>query len=290
MRIAPFISLGLSVIVGVAAVFLGRGWLSHEAVATNQPAAILVQEVATQKVLVADMALERGQQLTSSAYRLVDWPVEYLPAGAITDTLMLSDSNGELPYALGFIVPGEPLLAGKLSQAAVRDTLAALIEPGFRAVSVKVDDASGVAGFVLPDHRVDVNVFTEKRDDHSGRLTVSAETLLYNIRVLAVDQNFQENLEGSAPARTVTLQVTPEQSRTLGLASQASEIGLALRPQGESPLEMEPPIHTRRETPRVPNVKVKPKFSNIRVIQGDQEEIISAPVAGLAIATGAQNK
>lgn len=282
MRIAPIISLVLSVVVGIAAVVFGRGWLNTEADATNAPA-IIVQEVETRKILVSDITIERGDLLDSEAFRIADWPEDHIPQGAVSDVSAILNEDGSFPYALGVIVPGEPLINEKLSHTAVRDTLAAVIEPGFRAISVEVSDASGVAGFVLPDHRVDVNVFTEGRNPTTGDTIYEAETILEDIRVLAVDQSFQENLEGAAPARTVTLQVTIDQARKLGLASQTAEIGLVLRPQGDTSLaQAEPkpkPVVARVPVQAVVQAKPAPKFADIRVIQGDDEAIVKAPVA-----------
>lgn len=282
MRIAPIISLVLSILVGIAAVFIGRGWINKEAQASgNPPAEIIIEKVDTQRILVADLAIERGDLLTQEAFRAVEWPIGHLPAGAITDISAVTSETGGLPYALGLIVPGEPLLKGKLSHKAVRDALPALIEPGFRAMSVEVNDVTGVAGFVLPEHRVDVNVFKSRYDRATDTQVPVAETLLQNIRVLAVDQKFQDNLEGAAPARTVTLQVTPAQARRLGLASENSDIGLVLRAKGDDPIAIENPRPraTPRPVIRRAPVKAAPKFANIRVIQGDQEENVSAPVA-----------
>lgn len=282
MRIAPIISLVLSVVVGIAAVVFGRGWLNTEADAANAPA-IIVQEVETRKILVSDITIERGDLLDGDAFRVVDWPQDHIPEGAVSDISAILNEDGSFPYALGVIVPGEPLINEKLSHTAVRDTLAAVIEPGFRAISVEVSDASGVAGFVLPDHRVDVNVFTESRSPTTGDTIYEAETILEDIRVLAVDQSFQENLEGAAPARTVTLQVTSAQSRKLGLAGQTAEIGLVLRPQGDTSLAQTEPKPEPKPRPvaaqTVVRAKPTPKFADIRVIQGDEEVIVKAPVA-----------
>jgi len=280
MRIAPIISLVLSIVVGIAAVILGRGWLSNEAEATDSKPAVVIEKVDTQKILVADIIIARGDLLTETAFRTVDWPVEHVPEGAIEDIRAIIGETGGFPYALGLIAPGEPLLTAKLSERAVRDTLPALIEPGFRAMSVEVNDVTGVAGFILPDHKVDVNVFKSRLNPITDEQEPYAQTLLQNIRVLAVDQKFQENLEGAAPARTVTLQVTPSQARRLGLASETTDIGLVLRPKKDEPLsEVRKPRPVQR--PAINRVPVKPvqKFTDIRIIQGDQEESVSAPVA-----------
>ena len=286
MRIAPIISLVLSIVVGIAAVILGRGWLSNEAEATATKAApeIIIEQAETQKILVAAISIARGDLLTEEAFQTADWPVDHIPEGAVEDMHAIINETGGFPYSLGLIAPGEPLLMAKLSQRAVRDTLPALIDPGFRAMSVEVDDVTGVAGFVLPDHRVDVNVYER------GDFPV-AKTLLENVRVLAVDQKFQENLEGAAPARTVTLQVTPAQARRLGLASETADIGLVLRPKKEESLnEARKPQPAPRPVINRAPVKQVPKFTNIRVIQGDREESVSTPVAGSVDTNGDESK
>lgn len=275
MRTAPIVSLGLSIVVGIAAVVFGRGWLDSEADAANVPAAVL-EQVQTRDILVANTLIERGDLLTDKSFKIVSWPEEHLPEGYLSDTSMLTGADGNFPYALGVMVPGEPLLGGKLSPNAVRDTLAGLIEPGYRAVSIEVDDATGVAGFVLPDMRVDVNVFTEVGSNRSRQPQLQARTLLQDVRVLAVDQMFTESLEGAAPARTVTLQVTPAEARALGAASLGGQVGLALRAKGEVTI-LPPPPAPRRAAPR--RSAPTKRTTTIRVIEGDTETTVTAPVA-----------
>lgn len=279
MRTAPIISLILSIIVGIAAVVFGRGWLNNEAGATDGPA-VRIQEVETQRILVADIAIARGELLSAVSFRQADWPVEHLPEGVVTDVAALLGEAETYPYALGVMVPGEPLLSAKLSAISVRDTLTTLIDIGYRAVAIEVDDATGVAGFVLPDHRVDVSLFIDDRDPISKEHVRLARTLMTDIRVLAVDQAFSENMEGAALARTVTLQVTPDQANELGLAAEVGTLGLALRPEKEPSLAVLPVAKApprRRRTPQPIPVK---KEATIRVIEGDEETTVTTPVAG----------
>ena len=291
MRVAPMISLGLSVVVGVLAVVFGRGWLTENAEAVDAPAEVIVKEVETQPILIANLPIERGDLLTIESFRETDWPVDHTPVGAITDISAILDEDGKFPYALGVMVPGEPVLLDKLSYSSVRDTLASVIEPGFRAASIRVDDVTGVAGFVLPDHRVDVNHYRSYSDDLTGAEGTSARTILTNVRVLGVDQLFAENVEGATPSRTVTLQVTSAQAKVLGRASQEGTLSLVLRSEDEpsSPRIEKPkprPV-TRITKPPAPAVQ---QFTNIRVIQGEFEQVVSAPVAPKAGVNGGQGK
>ncbi len=286
MRIAPLVSLGLSIVIGMVAVFFGRDFLNGEAdaganVIAPAPEAALVQQVETRKILVIGEMLERGDLLSQPALRVEDWPVEFIPDGAVSDTAALLSEDGQWPQAVGTLVPGEPVLAAKITHDAVRETLAALIEPGFRAVSISVTDASGVSGFVLPDHRVDVNFFEDTFNHATGAPVQTARTLLEDVRVLAVDQLFHNDAEGAAVARTVTLQVLPEQARALGLAVDKGRLGLALRPSGEEAqvkVPATPVTRPKRVVVRTP-AKPAPSFANIRVIQGDTEETVRAPAA-----------
>lgn len=277
MRIAPMISLGLSILVGILAVVFGRGWLNDNAEAVNAPS-VIIQEAETQTLLIATLPIARGDLLTIEAFDEAEWPAEHMPTGAITDISELHGEDGQLPYALGVMVPGEPLLMDKLSYSAVRDTLATIIEPGYRAASIKVNEVTGVAGFVLPEHRVDVNVYTQYFDPATDEQKSVGRTVLENIRVLGVDQKFEENLEGASTSRTVTLQVTPRQAKILGSAAEDGVVSLVLRPETEETIEAPAPV--RR--PVIRAVKATPapvKFTSVRVIQGEAEETVSTPIA-----------
>ena len=288
MRAGPVVSLILSILVGIAAVFFGRGWLNSEADAARPvvQTVVEVEPMPLAKIYVANAAIERGDIVSVDSLRLVDWPADFVPLGAISDPSDFINPDGSFPSSLGVIVPGEPVLLNKLSSQTVRDTLAQLIEPGQRAVSVEVDDATGVAGFILPDHRVDVNSFREVRSNASSDKIQRGELLLSNIRVLAVDQSFAEDLDGAKPARTVTLQVTPEQASKLGVAIEAGTIGLALRRADDDDAE---PVKAAPKPVRAVPVRrapAKPAFTNIRVIAGESEETVSAPVSQSNSQTG----
>jgi pilus assembly protein CpaB len=269
--------------VGIAAVVFGRGWLNNEAEASRPAVTTAIEpvaEVALTQIYVANANISRGDQVTIESLRLAEWPTDYVPLGAITDPASFINPDGSFPFSLGTIVSGEPVLLNKLSSQTVRDTLAQLIEPGYRAVSVEVDDATGVAGFILPDHRVDVHSFRELSSDFSRDKIQKGELLLSNIRVLAIDQSFEEGQDGARLAQTVTLQVTPEQANLVGVAVQAGTIGLALRrADDETKITAAAPRPVRAAAPGPAAAPAKPAFANIRVIAGEEEETVSAPVS-----------
>lgn len=272
MRIGPIISLGLSIVIGIVAVVFGRTWLNNEAEAARPAAEVVVEEVETQTILVATALIERGDALEDVLFEQRDWPVDFVPAGAMSDAGEIVLPDGSLPFALGTITPGEPILAAKISRTKPRDTLAGIIEPGFRAVSIEVDDATGVAGFVLPNHRVDVILSREILSPNTGA-NYRPETLVRNVRVLAVDQAFGEELDGATLARSVTLEVSPHQAGLLTAGADIGRLGLALRAEHDVSLA-EPVRKPRRTTP----VR-RPSRASVRIIEGEEEKTVTTPVA-----------
>lgn len=293
MKLGPLISLGLSAVLGIAAVFLGRYYMSsnnNDAVAEISAPAIQMSSV-----LVAAAAIEPGEQVSASNVKSVNWPADSVPEGVVEDASALSETL----YARGLILPGEPIMLEKLDAEGNLLTLAAAIEPGMRAVSVTVRSDTGVAGFVLPGDRVDVNEFIQREPGQSAasyggdavRVTADliARPVLQNVKVLAVDQTFDSGLEGARPSSTVTLEVSPDGALRLGAAGMQGALGLALIGRKEEAevirlVKAEPkrPI-VRRRAPKAPST------ANVRVINGDKEVTVTAPAAQPRTLTGEAN-
>ncbi|RAN34267.1 Flp pilus assembly protein CpaB [Hyphomonas pacifica] len=285
MKVTPLLSLGLSAVLGIGAVLLGRYYMTadnNDADAQPQMAAV---EMAS--VLVAASAIEPGEEVTSAQVRSVEWPTNALPEGVLRGAADLETVR----YARGLILPGEPIMAAKLDEASNLLTLAAAIEPGMRAVAITVRSDTGVAGFVLPGDRVDVNEFIEKEPGNTAtyqdgdQVRVSgkmiARPVLRNVKVLAIDQTFESNMEGAFPSNTVTLEVTPEGALALGAAGTQGALGLALIGRAEeadvvSVVKAEPRKTIVR---RSPSRSVTPRTTNVRVINGDKETQVDAPVS-----------
>ncbi len=293
MKLGPLISLGLSAVLGIAAVFLGRYYMSsnnNDAVAEISAPAIQMSSV-----LVAAAAIEPGEQVSASNVKSVNWPADSVPEGVVEDASALSETL----YARGLILPGEPIMLEKLDAEGNLLTLAAAIEPGMRAVSVTVRSDTGVAGFVLPGDRVDVNEFIQREPGQSAasyggdavRVTADliARPVLQNVKVLAVDQTFDSGLEGARPSSTVTLEVSPDGALRLGAAGMQGALGLALIGRKEEAevirlVKAEPkrPV-VRRGAPKAPST------ANVRVINGDKEVTVTAPAAQPRTLTGEAN-
>jgi len=283
MKPTTLISLGLSLLLGAAAVFLGRNYMTSNT--SDASAASLMPAVEMSSVLVATSVIETGDLIDRSALKATPWPADSIPA----DALRSLDELNEVAYARGLIVPGEPLMRTKLDQTGSVLTLAASITPGMRAVSVVVGNDTGVAGFVLPGDRVDVNEFVPREE--SGRVSVRdgervsgdviARSVLRNVNVLAIDQTFEAGLEGARPSSTVTLEVTPDDALALSAASQRGALGLALIGRREE-ADLVAEVRKAPEPARVvsrPRVVRAPSTARIRVINGDAETEVTTPVA-----------
>ena len=283
MKMAPLISLGLSLVLGVAAVFLGRYYMASNSNDASAQQSMQAVEMAT--VLVASSTIEPGEEVSGSVVKTINWPADSVPEGILSNTSELDPVR----YARGLILPGEPIMREKLDESGNLLTLAAAIESGMRAVSITVRSDTGVAGFVLPGDRVDVNEFIERdpgtsassygREAISVSATLIARPILRNVKVLAVDQTFESGLEGARPSSTVTLEVTPEGALVMGASGMKNSLGLALIGREEeagviSVVKAEPEkTVVRRSVPRSSGT------TNVRVINGDKETKVNAPVA-----------
>jgi pilus assembly protein CpaB len=294
MKPTTLISLGLSLLLGAGAVFLGRNYMTSTT--SEASAASLMPAVEMSSVLVATSVIETGDLIDRSALKVTPWPAEAIPA----DALRSLDELNAVAYARGLIVPGEPLMRTKLDETGSVLTLAASITPGMRAVSVVVGNDTGVAGFVLPGDRVDVNEFVSleergravARDGERASGDVVARSVLRNVNVLAIDQTFEAGLEGARPSSTVTLEVTPDDGLALSAASQRGALGLALIGRHEE-AELVAEIRKTPEPVRIvsrPRVARAPSTARIRVINGDAETEVTTPVAKEKAPNGGASK
>lgn len=176
----------------------------------------------SQTVVVAARDLPVGSIIRREDIEMVGWPGAAVPEGF---AVQAGDVVGR-----GLIVEvrkNEPLLDWKMAQKEAGGGLAITIPEGMRAVSVEVDEVIGVAGFVLPGTRVDVLATVMPGTD---RAQTTTRIILQNVRALAADQKYQQEIEGEPQYVTVvTLLVTPEQAEVLTLASTEGRIQLALR-------------------------------------------------------------
>jgi len=220
MRRQTLVALGVAIFLGLIAVLLANTFLSASEQRNNQQ---------MQRVAVAAVPLAYGAQLSPDTIKFVDYPATAVPAGSFTNAAELIPA-GARRVALRPIALNEPILADKVTGKGQGASIAALLSEGKRAASVRIDDVSGVAGFIRPDNSVDV-LITRMLTNGSNSAQVT-DVLLQNVRVLATDQQATKADEKPSVAKTATLEVDPIDAQKLALAQQAGSLSLVLRKPG----------------------------------------------------------
>ena len=215
------IALCAALFLGVVAVYLANIFLTN----TEEKAARA--SAGTTKVAVAAVPLDYGVALTPEKVRFVDYPSNSLPAGTYERIGQLLPA-GEKRVALRPIQVNEPILASKVSGKGQPKSIASLLPDGMRAMAVRINDVSGVAGFIQTNDAVDVLVTRSIGDNREV-----TDVLLQNIRVMAIDQNAKKNDGTPDVARTTTLEVGPLEAQKLALAQRVGTLSLVLRKPGE---------------------------------------------------------
>jgi len=211
------IVMTLAILFGLAAVVLASNWLLRQPAATSG------------RIVVAATDINIGQRLTPEMLKLVEWPAHSVPKGAFDDPQKL---GGRVLKTS--IQSGEPLSEAKLAPSGTLGGLSALITEGKRAITVRVNDVIGVAGFALPGNYVDIIVSTETEPPLQGeqpRQQSISKIVLERILVLAVAQEVNRDETKPKVVNAVTLEVTPEQAEQLDLARSVGTLSLALRNQ-----------------------------------------------------------
>lgn len=210
------IVLLLAVVTGLSAAYLSVQYMGQSAAPGT------AAQARTSQLAVAARDLPLGTVLRAEDVRLIEWSGGALPAGYANSAATVVGRGVITPVAMN-----EPLLTAKLADKAAGGGLPIVIPEGMRAVSVKVDEVIGVAGFVTPGTRVDVLVTMAIGTDQQTSIT---RLILQNIQALAAGQTVQRDVEGKPQTVTViTLLVTPEQAERLTLAATNGRIQLALR-------------------------------------------------------------
>ena len=211
-----------AVVLGIIAVVLANAWFSG--VEEKQQAAVVDNR--TVGIVVATQPLAFGTKVSAQNVRLQAWPARSVPQGAFR-TIAEALKNNRV--ALRPIVPGEPILADKVSGTDGRATLAALLPEGMRAISVPVNAVRGVAGFVLPGTMVDVILTRKIPGEGATPEDIRSDVLLTNVQVLAIDQIADDKAGKPKVSRTATLAVSLYDAQRLILGDEMGNLSLVLR-------------------------------------------------------------
>lgn len=236
MNTARIVVLTIAVGAGGLTAYLASG-------SDKAPPPAQTVQLPTVDVLVAKSDIPLGQAVTANDVAWQAWPADSASSSLIRRdqrpdaTTQLAGSIARSPF-----IAGEPIREPKLVSAKGSGFMAAILPTGMRAISTEISPETGAGGFILPNDRVDVILSKrEKNADHANGDSVNSETVLGNVRVLAIDQTIEEkNGLKVVVGRTATLELKPEQAETLARSRQMGTLSLALRsladanaPEGE---------------------------------------------------------
>ena len=218
------IALGAALILGLLAVYFANIFLSR----TEQQAAATPQGMT--KVAVAAVPLDYGVEITPDKIRFADYPASSVPPGSFRTVGELLPM-GKRRVALRPMLVNEPILTTKISGEGQGASIAALLPDGKRAAAVRINDVSGVAGFIQPNDSVDVLITRQVTGSQTDAQVT--DVLLQNVRVIATDQDAKGANGQPTLAKTATLEVDPLDAQKLALAQQVGQLSLVLRKPGE---------------------------------------------------------
>lgn len=269
----------ISLIVGVVAVVLAQRLIQQKS------------DASISQVVVAKTDIDMGTRLTPEMLNVQEWPAGSVPQGAILakdkDALIKDPKTNEGRVVRVSVMKGEPISEAKLAPAGVQPGLSFAIKEGKRAITVRVNDVVGVAGFALPGNFVDIMVNTTDEAARSvGDNKTISKIVLEHILLLAVAQETSQGEGKPKVVNAVTLEVTPDQAERIDLARSVGSLSLVLRNQIDttpvstvgvykkdllkSAPEPEPEVKPGETKPVVKKVKVyrAPSKARVEVIRG----------------------
>jgi pilus assembly protein CpaB len=268
-KYGALIALGVAIIFGVLAVFLANQWMTNQVPAEVRTE--FKEQLPVTMIVIAATDIPIGTPLTGAVLTKAKWPKANVPKGAFHE---IAELEGRV--AVSKLTAGTPLLKAELAEAGSGAGLVALIPRGTRAMSIRVDEVIGVAGFILPGTFVDVvHVDTEKKKDVSS-------IILEKIQVLAIAQEAYAGEEGGKATivRTVTLLLKPEEATLLALKTRRGSIHLLLRsPLEEKKAEViaKPKPKAKKRPKPIPVLKSRissprPTPHTVEIIRGSERE------------------
>lgn len=212
------VMLAASIVLGLVVTMMAVGWVSQKGA------------VASNKVVVAANDIELGSRINAQMLTSVDWPAESVPAGAFVDPKELQDRVVKTS-----VQKGEPILIAKLAPVGTLGGLSAVIADGKRAMTVRVNDVVGVAGFALPGNYVDVmiNAQQDKAAKNGEERPQISKTVLEHVLVLAVAQEAGRDDTKPRVVSAVTLELSVDDAERLDLARNVGTLSLVLRNQAD---------------------------------------------------------
>ena len=262
--------IGFAILFGVLAVFLAQTWLNNQADQRMRSINAQKLEGSGRTIVVASRSLRFGDEIGALSLREVPWSADALPAGAFAKVAELTSGKR---VVLMPIDANEAILASKITGPGQRATLSAMLHDGMKAVTIRVNDVEGVAGFVLPGDHVDV-VLTRLDKD-----AATNDVVIQNARVLAIDQLADARTEKPSVVKAVTLEVDVTNAQKLALASGVGVLSLLLRKAGEVVEDISRRV-TLTDLGRAASPSRDSRFGTIEVIRALKRQEYNVPVEG----------
>jgi pilus assembly protein CpaB len=272
VRKNTIVMVGIAVVFGLLAVFVAQGWLNYQAELSRKTVAPQQKALPTRTIVIAAAPLRFGAPVSPDNLREVAWPEEAIPAGTFAT---IAELTGEKRIVLASIARNEPILRTKVTGPGQKATLSAVIQDGMRAVTVRVNDVEGVAGFILPGDHVDILLTRQANERANG----TNDVVIQNTRVLAIDQLADDAADRPQVARAVTVEVDTIGAQKIALAASLGNLSLMLRRAGEQHMDATRRITTSDLTQteviqRAPEAK---RFTKVSVTRAANRQDYNVP-------------
>jgi pilus assembly protein CpaB len=229
MNTQRIVVLGLALVAACGAAFVVRAMMGG---GTPQVIARSAPPIPMSEVMVASEVLQPGEGLDATKVHWEKWPSNSVDPSFVTrDAVSSIEDAVKDTVVRAPILVGQPITTGAIVHAQTAGFMAAMLNPGMRAVSITITTDSGAGGFILPNDRVDL-ILTQKSNENPPR--IRALTILLAVRVLAIDQTpKQEKDQKSILGKTATLELSPSQAEMVAKAEGMGQLSLSLRPLGD---------------------------------------------------------
>ncbi len=283
--------LGLVLLVGMGlagfAVYMVQGFVSQQETALAQERAKAAENVPTTKIYAPSRMIAYGEPITEADIALIDYAVAFLPEGAFTTIEELFPEGVETPrFVLRQMELNEPILAVKVTEPGQSAGITSRLARGMRAFTIKVDVASGVSGFLRPTDRVDVywSGVVNNQNSQGGQSGQSFTQLIKSgVEIIAIDQSANGETNGANIARTVTVQVSPQDVAALAQAQSTGALSLSLVGDGDETVTSEILVDQRSllglaDAPVVAQIELAPaeKVCTIKTRRG--ADVLEIPI------------
>jgi len=259
----------ISLFISAIALGLGATWYANQWLISSTAAPVAEATMSTTPVVVAALEIPFGQKIEASHLKTINWPEATMPEGVFNDPDLIVGKIANTK-----IMQNEMVIKSRIVDKVGGSVLAAIVSPNKRAVTVRVNDVLGVAGFLLPGNRVDVLATRQENDERA-----ETETILEDLKVLAVDQTASTEEDKPIVVRTVTVEADPKGAEQLVRASEEGSVQLVLRnPTDESRIVKEPEKEEPTPEP-VMNLFTNLNFNPLEpLVEKEVEKVVEEPV------------